>query len=211
MPPAPISVGDIVQVVCESRVLNQVCLNVLYYRARKALPAISYAEGIDLLNQAVGGASEASIKAQMVPLMGDNTKFIRVQAQRVYPTRDLYYRLTMTRDGMAPTVCNASNIAAVITKRGLTAGRGKAGSFHLAGLTDQHYALGSLTEEGTDLMERLADKLNDPLVSDGGEFVFEPGMFTPGAGAGLNWNYIGACDVQPTVRVMRRRTVGLGI
>jgi len=211
MPSAPLAVGDIVQLVIESRVNDQVCLNVLHYRARVALPAITYPEAMDLLNQAVGGPSAESITDKMAAIMAENASIVRCQAQRVYPTRDIFYRLTVDKVGRAAGDCMAQNIAGVLTKRAEVAGRGRAGSFHLAGLPQEAMSVGYIANAFKPRFDELADKLGDPLVADGGQFVYEPGMYSPGSGAGLNWNYIAAVETQTTLRVMRRRTVGLGI
>jgi len=204
-------VGDIVQCTIESQVLGQTCLNVLHYRARVGLPDLEYQEAMDLLNQAVHSSTTSAIVPKMLPLMGDNTAVVAVQSQRVYPRRDIPVRLPFNDAGTDVTVCNAPNIAFVITKQSEAAGRGRNGSFHLAGVTDQNYALGAVTAGGTTLLEELADRLRDEQVTEGGEFVFEPGFYAPNVGALDNWKYLVGTTVRPTVRVMRRRTVGHGI
>lgn len=204
-------VGDIVQMTIESDVLGQRCLNVLHYRARVGLPALEYQEAMDLLNQAVRGSTTSSIMEKMLPLMGENTKVVGFTSQRVYPTRDIPVRLPNSDEGTAPTVCNASNLAFVITKQSEAAGRGRNGSFHLAGVTDQHFALGNVTLDGQTALEELADRLRDKQVTEGGEFVFEPGLYKANSSLLENWKYLVGTTVQTTVRVLRRRTVGLGI
>lgn len=210
MPIGRLVVGDIVQTIIESEVLGQRCLNVLYYRARSGMPTVTYFEAMDALNDAVLNGTVSSIVEAMVPLMGDNTKVKRVQSQRVYPSRDIYVRMAANVLGTVVELCRTPNIAFVITKTSELSGRGRNGSFHLAGVTDQHYTAGYVTEVGIGLLNTLGDKINDPQVADGGEFVFEPGMYHPGAGAGFNWHYMVGTNSQETVRVMRRRTVGLG-
>lgn len=211
MPVDPIAVGDVIQVVIESEVLSQVCLNVLHYRCEVQPAGATYDGALFDVMNAVGIGDDENIVPKMRPLMGENARVFRIQAQRVYPHRDHYVRDTIDQDGLAPVVCNAPNLAFVLTKQGEKIGRGRSGNFHLAGVTDQHYALGFVTEAGIDLMEALADKLGDPIVPQLDAFGYRPGMFNPALGADLNWNPIVAVTPQPTVRVIRRRTVGLGI
>lgn len=211
MPVAPIAAGDVVQVIIESQVLQQTMLNVLYYRAKAGVPGTEYFIILDELNTAIAESQNAGIVPYMIPMMGPNAEVVRIQSQRVYPTRDLYLRTPVGVVGTQNDDCDASNLAAVIVKRGERTGRGKSGTFHLGGLPMTSYALGRMTAGSRTLLTALADKLNDPQLSAGGESLFVPGMFNPTMGAPNNFNEIVACDVQDTVRVMRRRTVGVGI
>lgn len=205
-----IAVGDIVQVIIEGVCENQRTLNVLHYKAAVGLPETEYFVALQELCEAVGENPTTGIVPKMLPLMGPNARIQRIQAQRVYPQRDLYTRLEIDQGGEHVDDCDATNVAAVITKRGEHVGRGKSGTFHLGGLANTTYALGNITGPATALLVDLADKLNDPQMTSGAEPVFKPGLFNPTAGAGSNWNEIVATDPMKTLRVMRRRTVGVG-
>lgn len=208
--PGPIAAGDIVQCVIESRVEGQVMLNVLYYRANEAEVGSSYFESLEKLIESVISDPNTAITPRMQPLMGPNVTIEAVQVQRVYPARDVYRRQPLGDQGSHADDCDATNVAAVIVKQAAVAGRGRSGTFHLGGLASTTYALGSLTADARTLLLALGDSLDDrqPGVADTEQWV--PGMFNPLLGAGLNFTEIAATAPKDTLRVMRRRTVGVG-
>lgn len=207
----PIGANDIVQTVIETNVLGQTCLNVLYYKAHRSLSEITYQEAMDLLNQSVRASTTSGIVPEMVKVMGANATVTRVRSQRVSPRRDIYVTLASPIDGELPNLVAASNVSAVISKQGEIVGRGRTGSFHVPGLSPSTYGLGYMTDPAMASLSDLADKLNDPQVVDGGDFIFHPGMWNPALGPADNWNPSIATTPQRTLRVMRRRTVGVGI
>lgn len=211
MPPAPVAAGDIIQVIIKGEANGQTLLNVLYYKAKSGYPEDTYAEAMEELWAAIVVDDITSITDAMVPLMGNNTGINWVQCQRVYPTRDYYYRGAADLQGTHADDCDAPNVSAVITKRSERSGRGRSGSFHLGGIANTTYALGKITPAAQSLLVTLAAgiELVQQETTDG--TGYEPGMFNPELGAGLNWSPIADTTVQETLRVMRRRTVGVGI
>lgn len=207
----PIAAGDVVQVVIESSCLGQTFLNVLHYRAKTNPTGNGYGQQLANLIDAVGTGDDENIVPKMLALMSEEAKVVNVQAQRVYPNRDYYVRVEQDEAGIIPVVCNYPNSALVLTKQGEKIGRGRSGSFHLGGITDQHVALGYITAAGLILAASLGDKLGDPLVPSVGGFTWEPGLYNPTLGNGLNFNPLVGVFPRDTVRVMRRRTVGVGI
>lgn len=123
-----IVVGDIVQVVLESRVANQRCLNVLHYRAVTVDPAAEYLDALDALMTKVAGPSP-SVGAYMLAAMSSNAELHSVRAQRVSPVRDVYVAQGIGTEGALVGAANTANLAGVITKQSQTVGRGRNGSF----------------------------------------------------------------------------------
>lgn len=209
--PDPIAAGDIVQVVIESRVEGQTMLNVLYFKANEAEVGSTYFESLEKLIESVVSDLNTAIVARMTPLMGPNAQVTNVQAQRVYPTRDVYRRQPLGEPGTHVDDCDATNVAAVIVKQSSVAGRGRSGTFHLGGLGSTSYALGEMTNDAVGLLTALGDSLDDkqPGVGDTEQWI--PGMFNASLGAPNNFTTIAATAPRKTLRVMRRRTVGVGI
>lgn len=204
-----IVVNDIVQVVIESRVNEQRCLNVLHYRCDAMDVALTYAEALDQLMTRVGGAAP-SVVAYMVAAMGSNASVEQIRAQRVSPRRDIYLAQSIGTAGTGTPTVQLSNVAGVITKQTELAGRGRAGSFHLAGLPIGAYTNGSLTVAAVNQLQTLATEIQANLTI--GEAVkWTSGTFSPQAPLAERFHAIFEAFPQTTARVMRRRTVGLGI
>lgn len=207
----PIAAGDIVQVIIESRVEGQSLLNVLYFKANEAEVGSTYQESLAQLIESIVSDPNTAIVPRMTPLMGPNVTVANVQAQRVYPTRDVYRRQPTGEPGTHVDDCDATNVAAVIVKQSTVAGRGRSGTFHLGGLANTTYALGHMTTDAQTLMLALGDSLDDKQPGIVDTEQWQPGMFNPSLGAGMNFTEIGATTPRETLRVMRRRTVGVGI
>lgn len=211
MPIPEIAAGNIVQVTIESQALGQTLLNVLHYRAKIALAGQDYFLVMSNLAEAIGESPTAGIVPKMLPLMGANTSVANIYCQRIAPVRSPFLKTLVDMPGSHVEDCDASNLAAVITKRGDVSGRGRSGTFHLGGLGNTVYGHGFITPGSLTLLEELADKMNDPQLTSGGSSVFEPIIYNPGGGSPGTGNEIVFCGPSNTVRVMRRRTVGLGI
>jgi len=207
----PIVSGDIVQAVIRYRCENQVMMNVLHYRARVGVADAEYFAIMDELGEALSLSEATGIVTQMLPLLGPNVKVEEIQCQRIFPNRSPYLSYSVLAFGTHADDCDALNVSAVITKRGEKAGRGKAGTFHLGGIASTTYALGQMTTASRTLLLALADKINDPQLTAGGDSLFEAVIFDADGTVGTNYNPIVSCVPQSTLRVVRRRTVGLGI
>lgn len=207
----PIVVGDIMQAIIRGRVNGQVNLNVLHYRCTKSPTGTNYFIQTENLGRIIGGPAADSIVSTWLPNIGKNATIDWVQTQRVSPIRSIYTRFPVGAPGTNAADCEAQNTAAVLTKQVDRVGRGRVGSFHAGYVPPAFQLRGLLTVAGTVEYTKLADKLNALLVGplDGAEY--EPVTFEPTAPVGFNFSKIVNVFVQPEVRVMRRRTVGLGI
>lgn len=209
MPIPPVAIGDIIQVIVNSRCEGQVIKNVLYYKSLAGREG-TYQEGIDELLVGLTIDDVSSLTDAMTPLMGPNATIEFVQAQRVYPQRDIYVRRVVNQAGVHDDDCDAPNLAAVVVKQTERVGRGKSGTFHAGGLASTLYAKGEFTAPGQTLLKVLADTLKIDMVDAVPGAGFRPGTFNPTLGTPDNFNPIVGTSVMPTVRVMRRRTVGVG-
>jgi hypothetical protein len=101
-------------------------------------------------------------------------------------------------------------VAAVITKRTAFAGRWAVGSFHLGGLPQNAYVNGTLEPTFKTSVGLVAAQLLEDITIAIVGGVYEPVIVHPVA-AHDGSTVLRETDVQDTLRVMRRRTVGLGI
>lgn len=205
-------VGDIFQYLIVYRANGQILNNVLYYKLIGLnVTEPTYEAYLDGLNADIASDITTGILEPMLELLGSDVGLLYTQAQKVYPTREYYKRYTQTGAGANPMVCSIQNVALSITKRGEKAGRGKSGHFQVGGLANGTFAGGKHTPATLVLAEAVAASLRSRQYQVGGVGIMEPGMFSKGLGAGNNWNKMIATTVQPEVRTMHRRTLGLGI
>lgn len=211
MPADPIAVGNVVQVVIGTKFAGQQALNVLYFQSDSAMGPNQYIETLEALIGEINSDGIDGIVPFMLPAMGPNVTHNFTQAQRVYPVRSIPVRIETASDGTHVDDCDTFNIAAVISKKVDKPGRGRTGSFHLAGIPNTAYFEGSFTPPYIDLLDALADRLEtyqEGIVAGSKWF---PVTFNPNLGAGENVQQVVQCSPRGTVRVMRRRTVGVGI
>lgn len=204
--PANWAQNDIVQVVIESKVDGQLCLNVLHAKVDSAAAGVTYSDGL----QGILGAltQPGGLLGTMATVMAENTEVSRVRAQRVFPTRDPYLQEEFGEPGGREGNCVSPNIAACITKRAAVPGRGKSGRFELPGLIADDISGGFLTADYITALEPLAQKLRGTFPDDTANLDLVwviPNATNPGSPG-----EIFTTQVQNTARTMHRRTVGLG-
>jgi hypothetical protein len=211
MPAAPIALGDIVQVIVGSTAFGQQALNVVYYRATGNMGPNSYAASLSDLVASVLVDPVTGIVPELLKCIGPNVTVNFVQAQKVYPVREIPLRQIAASAGQHADDCDAFNVSAVILKKSETSGRGRTGSFHVAGIPSTAYALGSLTTAYRTILSGLRVAIGLPQDSLVPGSDWRPVIYSPGMGVGFNQHEIIETAINPYVRVMRRRTVGVGI
>lgn len=157
----------------------------------------------------------------MKGLMSTDVVIDKVTAQAIFPTR---YVKEETEDFTVPGVavgeCKAQNVQLCVTKKGDLARRSNVGHFHLGGLSESVYANGVIDVGGFGaqlgaLLTGLEWQPNDVANA----ISYHPAILnkTKVIVDGKDKYVISGSTVQTfvefneTLRVMRRRTVGLGI
>lgn len=201
-------VGSIVQLGIETVCNGQRMLNVLHYRVEtESGEADVQAEQENFLAQV---NSVNGIIDDMKACLSNDVTVVQAVAQFIRAERWARSVLDIGEQGDSLLPCEAQNVAAVITKRTAFAGRWAIGSFHLGGLPSSAYVAGNLDPTFKLDMEVLALQLLEPIVVPivGGTYV--PVLVHP-LGEHGGSTELASTEVQDTLRVMRRRTVGLGI
>lgn len=204
----PVAVGDIIQVTMKGRANDQTTLTVFHYQTVVApsgtdgvVQIKNFADGFDAGIQSPGPA--------LLQCISETWTWESTRAQNIYPNRQIYVDSLVDLPGIRPDTCTAQNVSAVITKRGAFAGRRYIGSTHIPGIASGDYNNGLLTPDLKGLMALAAQRYKLPYTPTlgGGEYrmiIFN--RANPALSLGIE-----ATTVQPELRVMRRRTVGLGI
>lgn len=208
----PLRINDIVAITIVGSFEQQTYENVLHYKAENPPdPANSYEQELDLLIGSIKNDIGSAVITEYLPLIGANCGIDYIQAQRVYPTRSFYVRVNEAQAGTHANDVMTGNISGVITKQSEKAGRGRSGSFHTFGVPNGVYEKGAFLAAYLTLLDELGDSLELTQRTFAGLDVWWPGMFNPTQGAGDNWAGIVNTVAQDTVRVVRRRTVRVGI
>lgn len=210
-PPTPVALNDVVQVVIQMRYQSQIYLNVLHYQSLQNWAPALYEETLQQLSNTIENDVVTGIIPAYLPVVPPSVTFETITVQRVYPTRDYYVRSPVGSPGEADGTTLAGSLGATITKLSQVSGRGRQGSFHVPALPTDAIVNGLVATGFLPVLNTLAQSLRLVQMEDGAGTGFQPGMFNPTLGGPNNFVPLIDTIVQNTARVMRRRTVGVGI
>lgn len=201
--PTPLSNNATVQVVINSALNGQAILNVLHYRFNGTAP--DYTLAMASLNAAIKGTG--GIIDNLLSCMSNEAQIVSIWSQPIYPVRYRAVPEPVGGNGLTLGEAMPQNVAAVLTKQSESAERWGIGSFHIGGIARDSVTGGNINVGLTTPMNVLGLQLTQSF--EDGEFQFTPILWSPRTPARQTpWNLF---KVQRTVRVMRRRTVGVGI
>lgn len=203
-----IAVNDNIRVTYFGRLFEQRILTVLNLRCSVAPTGTdTFAQLTDL----AAALSDVTMSPLLnwIPLVSNDFSFDEVRVQRVLPTRTVYAKHAIGVTGSAATACTTANVAVSVEKRSNKPGRHGIGRVQMAGVPAAKYANGLL--DATYLGQ---------VQAQWHELVF---AILPGGTMGsYRWCIAGSAALDPendiidtqaedTVRVMRRRTLRVGI
>jgi hypothetical protein len=200
----PLATGSICEVRIYTRYLEQTCLNVLHYRLTTATVA-DYGPAMEGLRDSMIIAG--SIVDRLAAVMSPDAEVYRVDAQPVSAVRLRSRSANPSTSGTLAGVNLPPNVALVLTKNTDVAARWGQGSMHIPGITVAASAGGVATPAALAAMGLLGTEVR--AVRAVGLSVFEPVLWNsviPARATRINQTV-----AQTTSRVMRRRTVGVGI
>lgn len=204
-------VGSVWEVTLKSTVAGQKCLNVLHYVVETESSETSIVAESLQLAEAIGAGG--AVGPAFEDCLAQNETFDEIVAQCVKDTLGTRYArqvLDVENPGGFAADCTTPNVSAVITKRTSFSGRWAVGSFHMPGVPATAYVGGMITDAtylGA-LGVLAAELVQNQTTTSGGEYT--PVIYHPD-GAHGGFTLLLATEVQEVLRVMRRRTVGLGI
>jgi len=206
-----VEAANIIEVTLLGRCADQAVQNKFHY-------AVTEVDGPPEPSSDVFDTLHANLTAgggliKLIQLMApEDYEIINTRYQVISPVRQVGYPKVTNMGGLNTFNTQTANVAFCITKRGDLAGRKNISTSHIIGTTDPALMEdGLLTPAAKTLAQTIADFINNEVsftvvdtAYDLGSVIFHP--TDP-----LNPTPITSCVVQDTVRVMRRRTVGLGI
>lgn len=210
---SPVISGDIIQVVYRTILFEQNILNVLHYRVSQPIGTPSYTEDLDFLTGLLEPGNPGTLGTAIRTALATNATILDITLQRIYPNRSFYLRTPLGLAGQSTLgEATAANVSAVVSKQSEAAGRGRTGSFHLGGVPAAGYTFGRLTAAFRADMVPVADALKADITDPGTEAVLMvPGMFGLAPGQPDPFRRVVQTFTQDTLRIVRRRTVGVGI
>jgi hypothetical protein len=200
--------------VCQVNLFQEyqgsVLINTLHYvAATQAQIADGPLEVTNLL-QSIQGAAP-SVRAALLAAQVQTLQHTHATGQLVYPSpRKPYIVAVNVAQGADLGEAMPSNVAAVLTKRGSIAGRGRAGSLHIGGVPRDAVNAASLTLPYRTTLQTLAVELGNAVLGVDPGLTWFP-IVAPSNQVLAVHNELIDVLVQPNVRVMRRRTLHYGI
>lgn len=206
-------VNDKYLVTYRGSLCGQTLLSTFWYSLTAAGPIANVDNAYDAL--LAGMTIAGGLKDDFLGVCPNNYTLDEVWIQKVYDARVMKKVYALALAGSHGVDAPTANLAAVITRRGELANRRNVSTLHCP-LPDASIVCtdGLITDAGykTDLGDLAAEIKKDitPPAPWAGS-TFKPVVFQPGPPPGPMTNYIVQTVISPQARVMRRRTVGLGI
>lgn len=208
---ATLSSGDIISVIWDTTLYGQQCLLTTHWKHQQVTgtdpdtndaytAVLTYFESL------------GEIHNQLVDIWTTNITGIKIRFQTIYPIRYAADVRTPTiSSGQIDEAAAPSNISAAITLKGELAGARYRGTKHMFGFSQGYWEGDDIKPTSIDILQDLGDALigdTDNIVVGGATFKWIPVIYHREA-PGLSTTPIKA-EVNPYVRVQRRRTARLG-
>lgn len=208
-----LGINDIVMVSFDGRCLNQRVLFTQFLRVAQPTSAtISEVQDLKQITDDMAGGVGAPWMDRFLALKPGNYVLRAIRAQRIYPVpRSVYVETGVNLTGLwegldAETV----NLAGVLTFKTDFSGRSQVSNKHIGPLPNDAYSLGTLGASLKTDMGDFGDTVLSGFVSSVGTNLKSGIYHKDGDGAANKWDSFTSWQIGDTVRVMRRRTVGLG-
>lgn len=213
-PPPDIINGDICEMTVRGQLCGQTILTVVHWKADFEEP-VAMDLALDSLNTAIREVD--SIRDKYVAAAAQNFSLVELVLQMIYPVRFARFTYGFTEVGTQTGEAKTADLAAVLerssffaTDRNLGLSKGRYGNLHFAPVP------GTKIEEGivdstyrTNFLGPLANVFTSPIISAGaGNWI--PVLYHAHADP-VSTTELNRWSIKAEARVMRRRTVGVGI
>lgn len=200
--------GDIVSVTYWGTLFSQRVMNVLKYRIGADSTDPTYQGAAAKLAFAMY-SGPTSPGLAMLSAQGPEYKLDEVRVQKINGGRERYVSSFADLPGTYAGNCTSPNVSAVLIKKSAAITRRGLGTFHLPGIPEQGYTGGYLTPAYQVKINQIGARLINVVTPILETMVAQPVIWTP-ADAQIYFPIISTTLIT-TLRIMRRRTVGLGI
>lgn len=206
----PVANDDVAQVTVFATYQSSKILNVFHYKAVTAAPvATGNAEVNRLCTQFIDKVIQPAAGVKWIDTVVQGYVFDYVQGQIVAPTRRYYTFEELTAPGGIIDDGCPSNIGATVSYQSATVGRGRSGSKHYTGFPNLDLGNGQVGAGVKDSLNAITANTLLTLTGLDPGLTWEPIIFN--FAKPLDRNGIASTYVHPETRVMRRRTLYVGI
>jgi hypothetical protein len=205
----PLPEGAIIELTYLGTMYNQTIMNVRHYyvAAQGTTPGVT-----DEIENFLGHFVDmgvGSVLPAYIACIPEELNVNRVIAQVLTPTRLRRQFETISQNGLASS-SPVTNVQASITFTTLLSGKDQQGGMRLCAAPVA--ALDGVWTAGYQgLLTTLAARLSETVAEPDGDAIYAPCIYHRTKAAPLNRTEITGFVIQPTTRVIRRRTVGVGV
>lgn len=218
-----IAINDVVEYRLSGLLFGQYVENVLHYICTTAgTGSVSVSQDLTDLMAADDGNGVTSVCNTWRLVLPLPLTINALQMQVVQPLRTIAKSLVMANVVVGRTAATTANLSAVVQKGTDLAGRSQIGSVHIPGLATLDQDDGELTVAYITALANFKNNLILPIVAPGTNLTIKPVIYSPPIKAqpdhvppiparAYRTSLITRAQVLDGVRVMRRRTVRVGI
>lgn len=209
--PAPvysITAGNILEFTFQGTYQSQTILTVLHYRY-DGPTTFEYLDEFSLIYQHLVAAA-GSMHEKMRDASSEEVRWTNVRQQIIYPVRRPYHDTGTVASGNRDLPDPMPvNVAGVINKQTDKLARGRTGSMHLCGMYLQDQEVSEWKAAYLALLQAVANKIPEEIAGSAAGAKWIPVTWSRSQPA--NDATIIDANAMSTVRVMRRRTVRVGV
>jgi hypothetical protein len=207
--PPEVLQNDTLEVTIVQELNGQAILNVLHYKVNEASNNPSIEEVADGFYTA--WVATEKLLNRLWALQSQDLKYLGLRVQTVSPERKAYwFKKAVDSDGPSNGAdALPVNVTAVITKRASKVGRKYHGDVFIAGLGVDAIEKSLWLDTTYTELEQLADTLKEDVIFSG--IDANPIIYHGDTAEATNDDFVMAAVPHRESRVMRRRTVGLGV
>lgn len=205
-----IPINSIVELSFRGTLFNQTMLTVRHYQSSNNQSGVTVADDLNAFLDAVDNGGPNDLVTPYLNCCGPEYVLDEIRAQVVKTLRSVPRPRTVGAAGTFGSVITAQNVSGVITLTTSKAGRSQIGRVHMPALPIEAYSGGNITGPYSTLLNTLGGELLRTVTVALGGGAYIPVLYhrtlpIPQAG-----DLIETRTIQTTLRVMRRRTVGVG-
>lgn len=205
-------VNDLLTVSFRGTLFGQRTLTSYGYRVVSSTSTNSDATDLSFFGLAIDGGTGNTLLESYLDCCVAGFTINQIWTQKIYPVRSSRNVLTHTEAGAYAADVYTPNVSATITRKTALAGRDQMSTIHIPGPPLSTQSVAGTWESNYQLMlgiHGLASTAQITFTSGTASITVAPCIINAPYGSGLSSDLVGY-EVNPRVRVMRRRTVGLG-
>lgn len=153
------------------------------------------------------------LESKYLALLPETYQLDTIRAQQIAPNRFVMHDVTRLAAGTHPEACDTANLAATITLRTDWAGRDQVGVKHIGPIptTDVVTQQGEISAAYTVKLNTFGTALLNSYSDLATELTFDPVIYHPIESVPPLYDKVTSYTLGTTTRVMRRRTVRVGV